>query len=253
MKKQSILSYLKKLKIGCGLAREDELPFHSRFFLMVYQFWRYLFALIFVGNFILLVIRLGIEIKDPIIVGQSLSYACLYVVIMFTLKQISSDEVQDLFKTIEKMEPNHLDNPNENIKEIYMKYVRITKRRSSQIFKICFIFCVFYTVEHSKVLEGGREYIYFQWFPFNTDDYYWFVIVSQYIYLMTCLIYMMYTKLSVLHISMYILAKLKILQTVIIDSENYANKLRLLNNLTVGEARYAVFSYCVSVHTELIR
>lgn len=247
------LSFLNKIKYICGLMRPEELPYQNQLFFKVYKVWGFFFAFAYLGNFSLLLIRLYKEMHNPVVVGQSLSFSCLYVVTIFSLKKILSKDVQDLYSSIEAKEQEHFKHSNGRITEVFEKYIKITNRTSAEIFYFTYVFCICLSLEHSKLLEGRREYVYFQWFPFNPDNYYWFVLFDQCFYLMTCFLYMMYTKFSVLHISTYVLANIKVLHTIILDSEHYANYFRKRNNITLDQARYLVFSKFVEYHTDLIQ
>lgn len=247
------LSFFNKVKCVCGLSRQDELPYKNPIFVKLYPLWGYFFAFAYLGNFTLLLIRLYLEMNNPVVVAQSLSFSCLYVVTIFSLRKILSKEVQDLFTSIETMEQDYLKNANSRVKKVFEKYIVVTNKTAAEIFYFTYVFCICLSLEHSKLLEGRKEYVYFQWFPFNPDDYYWFVLFDQCFYLMTCYLYMMYTKFSVLHISTYVLANIKVLQTIITDSEYYSNYIKNLENVSIDEARYIVFSKFVVYHTDLIQ
>ncbi|XP_019875555.2 odorant receptor 30a [Aethina tumida] len=186
---------------------------------------------------------------DPEVLSESLSYIALYIIMFVSLMYIQSKSVQRLFKQIDEMEETIFKMSNKNIKDIYGKYSRINIVAGKQIFYVLGAMCFCLGVHHLKILERKHSFIYYQWYPIDTEKYYWFVAFNQSCFLTVAFFYMAYTKLSPIAFSTYILGRIKVLQHILVGLDDYA---KLQPDQDIHESRFRVIKKCVSMHNDVI-
>ncbi|XP_049822388.1 odorant receptor 22b-like [Aethina tumida] len=247
------LNFLKKVRLVCGFVDPSQLKYKNKLVKGFYRVYSLIATPLYLTNLTLMIIEMFKESDNPQIMGETLSYSTLYVVMYVSLLYIESKSVQDLYKAIDEKEEALLKTANTSIKQIYEKHTEINNVVGAQIFGVCGVFCICLVLHHIKIFEGQRAYVFYQWFPFNPDNYYWLLILDQVCYLSVALFYMMYSKLAVIAFCTYILAHIKVLQHFVVNIEHYAKYVMENEGIEdIHDARYVVIKHCVRTHNEII-
>lgn len=242
------LSFLKKVQQMCGLSEETN---HSNMILnSIYKIYCLTNKPFYILNLLLVVVEMTMKMDDHQIVGESLSYFALYIIMFVSLLYIQSTYIQKLFQEIDEMEETLSTTSHNSIIEIYGKYSKINIVAGQQIFGVCGTFCFCFAIHHLKILEGKRSFIYYQWYPVDTNRYYWVIAINQFFFLSVAFFYLMYTKLSVIAFSTYILGRIKVLQHILVGMDDYAKSESVED---IHESRFNVIKKCVLLHNELIQ